>query len=192
MRVVRRRLLLSRRLLCPTPSRHSLSTWLYVGRRRRLLFRRRRRVPGAAPIAFPLPFQPVVDGFADDANVLVGIFPFHRLYHRSQVIVGTEGGSQFLRVSFGVQSVVLRPTANELFRLPTIGLADRVEMNEYRETPPSSTESIEIQGENHLKTVAPPPTAQTRGPNWLIFWRETPHVNTFRVIEAIFEFHSGS
>ena len=30
------------------------------------------------------------------------------------------------------------------------------------------------------------PTAQTRGPNWLIFWRETPHVNTFRGIEAIF------
>ena len=54
------------------------------------------------------------------------------------------------------------------------------------------TESIEIQGENHLKTVAPPPTAQTPGPNWLIFWLETPHVNTFRGTEAIFEFHPRS
>ena len=60
-------------------------------------------------------------------------------------------------------------------------------------SPSLSTQSIEIQGENHLKTVAPPPpTPQTPGPNWLIFWLETPHVNSFRGIEAIFEFHSGS
>ena len=37
-----------------------------------------------------------------------------------------------------------------------------------------------------------PPTAQTPGPNWLIFWRETPHVNSFRLTEAIFEFHLRS
>ena len=42
------------------------------------------------------------------------------------------------------------------------------------------------------KIRAPPPTAQTPGPNWLIFWRETPHVNTFRGTEAIFEFHPRS
>ena len=32
----------------------------------------------------------------------------------------------------------------------------------------------------------PPPTAHTPGPNWLIFWQETPHVNSFRITEAIF------
>ena len=51
---------------------------------------------------------------------------------------------------------------------------------------------IEIQGENHSKSMAPPPTAQTTWPNWLIFWLKTPHVVTFRITEAIFEFHSGS
>ena len=40
-----------------------------------------------------------------------------------------------------------------------------------------STEMIEI---------PPPPTADTPGPNWLIFWRETPRVNTFGRTEAIF------
>ena len=54
------------------------------------------------------------------------------------------------------------------------------------------TEVSEIQGDNHSKSMAPPPTAQTPGPNWLIFWRETPHVNTFRGTEAIFEFHPRS
>ena len=42
------------------------------------------------------------------------------------------------------------------------------------------------------KSVAPPPTAQTPGPNLFIFWREPPHVNAFRGTEAIFEFHSWS
>ena len=42
------------------------------------------------------------------------------------------------------------------------------------------------------KSVAPPPTAYTPGPNWLIFCRETPHVNAFRGTEAIFEFHPRS
>ena len=32
-----------------------------------------------------------------------------------------------------------------------------------------------------------PPTAHTPGPNWLIFWQETPHVNSFRVTKEIFE-----
>ena len=40
--------------------------------------------------------------------------------------------------------------------------------------------------------MAPPPTAQTPGPNWLIFWLKTPHVVTFRITEAIFEFHPRS
>ena len=44
------------------------------------------------------------------------------------------------------------------------------------------TEVIEIQGENHSKSMAPPPTAQTPGPNWLIFWLENPLVNAFRGI----------
>ncbi len=42
------------------------------------------------------------------------------------------------------------------------------------------------------KSLAPPPTAQTPGPNWLIFWRETHHGNAFRGTEAIFEFHLSS
>ena len=43
-----------------------------------------------------------------------------------------------------------------------------------------------------LENEAPPLTAQTPGPNWLIFWQETLHVNTFGLTEAIFEFHPGS
>ena len=54
-----------------------------------------------------------------------------------------------------------------------------------------STEAIEIQGEKPKKS-GHPPTAQTPGPNWLIFWRETPHVNTFGRTGAIFEFHPRS
>ena len=42
------------------------------------------------------------------------------------------------------------------------------------------------------KIGAPPPTAQTPGPIWLIFRRETPHVNTFRRTEAILAFYRGS
>ena len=54
-----------------------------------------------------------------------------------------------------------------------------------------NTEVIKIQGvqlENHWH----PPTAQTPGPNWLIFWLETPHLIAFRGTEAIFEFLPGS
>ena len=38
----------------------------------------------------------------------------------------------------------------------------------------------------------PPPTAQTPGSNWLIFWLETLHMDIFRGTDAIFEFHSRS
>ena len=38
------------------------------------------------------------------------------------------------------------------------------------------------------KSLAPPPTAQTPGPNWLIFWLEAPHLIVFGRTEAIFEF----
>ena len=50
---------------------------------------------------------------------------------------------------------------------------------------------IEIQGERPELTGTPP-TAQTSEPNWLIFWREAPHLIAFRGFEAIFEFHLGS
>ena len=43
-----------------------------------------------------------------------------------------------------------------------------------------------------LENRSTPPTAQTTGPNWLIFWLVSPHVNTFRGIEAIFKFHPRS
>ena len=51
-----------------------------------------------------------------------------------------------------------------------------------------NTEVIKIQGVRPRKSLAPPPTAQTPGPNWLIFWQETPHLIPFRGTEAIFEF----
>ena len=54
------------------------------------------------------------------------------------------------------------------------------------------TEVPEIEDARCSKSLAPPPTAQTPGSNWLIFWLETPHGNTFRGTEAIFEFHPGS
>ena len=35
--------------------------------------------------------------------------------------------------------------------------------------------------QKHPKLMAPPlPTAQTPWRNWLVFWRSTPHVDTFR------------
>ena len=46
---------------------------------------------------------------------------------------------------------------------------------------------IEIQGERPQITGTPP-TAQTSGPNWLIFWLEAPHLIVFGRTEAIFEF----
>ena len=42
------------------------------------------------------------------------------------------------------------------------------------------------------KIGAPPPTAQTPGPNWLILWPVSPHMNIFKGTEAIFEFHPRS
>ena len=54
------------------------------------------------------------------------------------------------------------------------------------------TEVPEIEDVRPSKSLAPPPTAQTPGPNWLIFWRETHHGNAFRGTEAIFEFHLRS
>ena len=43
------------------------------------------------------------------------------------------------------------------------------------------TEVREIEKARPSKSMAPPPpTAQTPGSNWLIFWLETPHWNTFR------------
>jgi len=47
------------------------------------------------------------------------------------------------------------------------------------------TEAIETQGEKPWKSEHPP-TAQTPGPNCLIFWRESPHVINFGRTEAIF------
>ena len=38
------------------------------------------------------------------------------------------------------------------------------------------------------KITGTPPTAQTPGPNWLIFWLEAPHLIVFGRTEAIFEF----
>ena len=49
------------------------------------------------------------------------------------------------------------------------------------------TEVIEIEGAQLQNHWHPPPTAQTPGPNWLIFWREAPHLIAFRGTEAIFE-----
>ena len=51
-----------------------------------------------------------------------------------------------------------------------------------------STEVIKIQGERPQITGTPPPTAQTPGPNWLIFWLEAPHLILSGRTEAIFEF----
>ena len=50
----------------------------------------------------------------------------------------------------------------------------------------------EIQDEVRPKSLAPPPTAQTAGPNWLKFFLEAPLVDAFRITEAIFVFHSRS
>ena len=52
----------------------------------------------------------------------------------------------------------------------------------------SSTEVPELQDEVRPKSLAPPPTAQTAGPNWLKFFLEAHLDDAFRIIEAIFEF----
>ena len=56
----------------------------------------------------------------------------------------------------------------------------------------TTTEVPEIQDEVRPKSLAPPPTAQTAGPNWLKFFLEAPLVDAFRITEAIFVFHSRS
>ena len=51
------------------------------------------------------------------------------------------------------------------------------------------TEVPVLQDVQGPKSMAPPPTALTPGPNWLKFCVEAPQEDTFRGIEAIFEFH---
>ena len=51
-----------------------------------------------------------------------------------------------------------------------------------------STEVAELQCVPQPKSIAPPPTAQTHGPNRLKFSVEAPLDVTFRIIEATFEF----
>ena len=50
------------------------------------------------------------------------------------------------------------------------------------------TEVPELQDVPQPKSLAPPPTAQTAGANWLKFSVEAPLDDTFRITEAIFEF----
>ena len=46
----------------------------------------------------------------------------------------------------------------------------------------------EIQDVEGPKSIAPPPTGQTTGPNYTIFGRETPQGKLLRGTVAIFEF----
>ena len=55
-----------------------------------------------------------------------------------------------------------------------------------------STEVPELQDVVGPKSMAPPLTAQTPGPNWLKFFVEAPQEDTFRGIEGIFEFRLRS
>ena len=55
-----------------------------------------------------------------------------------------------------------------------------------------STEVPELQDVVGPKSMAPPLTAQTAGPNWLKFFVEAPQEDTFRGIEGIFEFRLRS
>ena len=54
------------------------------------------------------------------------------------------------------------------------------------------TEVPELQDEERPKSLAPPPRAQTAGPNWLKFFLEAHLDDAFRIIEAIFEFRPRS
>ena len=54
------------------------------------------------------------------------------------------------------------------------------------------TEVPELQDVVGPKSMAPPLTAQTAGPNWLKFFVEAPQEDTFRGIEGIFEFRLRS
>ena len=54
------------------------------------------------------------------------------------------------------------------------------------------TDVPEIEDVQGRKRVAPPPTDQTRGPKWSIFWRGITCGILLRGIEAIFEFRPTS
>ena len=55
-----------------------------------------------------------------------------------------------------------------------------------------TSEVPELQDVVGPKSMAPPLTAQTAGPNWLKFFVEAPQEDTFRGIEGIFEFRLRS
>ena len=54
------------------------------------------------------------------------------------------------------------------------------------------TDVSELQDEARPKSIAPSPTAQTTGKNWLNFFMEASLDDTFTIIEAIFEFRPRS
>ena len=54
------------------------------------------------------------------------------------------------------------------------------------------TDVLEIEDVQGRKRVAPPPTDQTRGPKWSIFWRGITCGILLRGIEAIFKFRPTS
>ena len=56
----------------------------------------------------------------------------------------------------------------------------------------SITDVLEIEDVQGRKRVAPPPTDQTRGPKWSIFWRGITCGILLRGIEAIFKFRPTS
>ena len=55
-----------------------------------------------------------------------------------------------------------------------------------------NTDVLEIEDVQGRKRVAPPPTDQTRGPKWSIFWRGITCGILLRGIEAIFKFRPTS
>ena len=67
----------------------------------------------------------------------------------------------------------------------TIMRLSRISGNFYTDVP----EIEDVQGQ---KRVAPPPTDQTRGPKWSIFWRGTTCGIQLRGTEAILEFRPMS
>ena len=56
----------------------------------------------------------------------------------------------------------------------------------------TATDVPEIEDVQGRKRVAPPPTDQTRGPKWSIFWRGITCGILLRGIEAIFKFRPTS
>ena len=57
---------------------------------------------------------------------------------------------------------------------------------------PPHTDVLEIEDVQGRKRVAPPPTDQTHGPKWSIFWRGTTRGIQLRGTEAILEFRPMS